>query len=416
MNPPAAIELPAPRHLPFLVPPAELERRLALLRAAMEREGIALAWLEHLADRLYFAGSVQDGVLLVPPAGRPVFVVRVSAARAAAETPHEVRPFAGRKALLGAARELGMDRPGARLGLALDVTPAATERWLARELGLDETGDLSPAVRRIRMVKSDWEADRVRRAGAQAAAVIAELGARLAPGMAELEATAWAESRLRALGHAGSVRVRRGGADVALVSLVGGASALYPTAFDGCVGGEGPSPFAPPGAGWRRFAAGETVMADMVTHHAGYQADTARAWALGPPPGAAAAAHDFCRETLSRLEEAMKPGAVCADIYRDVKRWSEGRGEPEGFMGFGDNRVRFFGHGVGLELDEWPVLADRFEEPLAPGMVLAVEPKAFLPGIGPVGLENTYLITARGCESLCDAPGGLLPAGGSPPA
>lgn len=396
------------RHDPFRIPPEEIARRLEGLRATMSREDLALVWLEHLTDRLYFAGSIQDGVLLVPRDGRPVFVVRKSAARAAAESPHEVRPFAGRKSLLAAARELGMNLAGARLGLAMEVTSAATERWLARELAYGEAGDVGPAIRRLRMVKSPWEIACVRRASEQASAVFRELGAELAPGMLELEATAWAEARLRARGHAGAVRVRRSTADVAMISLVGGASALYPTAFDGCVGGEGPSPFAPAGAGWRRFAAGETVMADMVTHHAGYQADNARAWSLGAPPAAAAAAHAFCLETLERLEEALKPGAVCGDIYREIKRWTESRGEPEGFMGYGDNRVRFFGHGVGLELDEWPVLAERFEEPLAPGMVIAVEPKAFLPGIGPVGLENTYFITDRGCESTCDAPRELL--------
>ncbi len=70
-------------------------------------------------------------------------------------------------------------------------------------------------------------------------------------------------------------------------------------------------------------------------------------------------------------------------------------------MGFGDNRVKFFGHGVGLDLDEMPVIADRIHVTLEPGMILAVEPKAFLPGHGPVGVENTYVITDDGCESFC---------------
>ena len=55
------------------------------------------------------------------------------------------------------------------------------------------------------------------------------------------------------------------------------------------------------------------------------------------------------------------------------------------------------------ELDELPVIAARLDLELRPGMVVAVEPKAFLEGIGPVGIENTYLITPGGCESLCTA-------------
>ena len=90
--------------------------------------------------------------------------------------------------------------------------------------------------------------------------------------------------------------------------------------------------------------------------------------------------------------------------YREPEIHTFQYGEPEGFMGFEDNRVKFFGHGVGLELDEFPVLADRVDLELAPGMVVAVEPKAFLSGVGPVGIENTYLIGEDGCESLCSSP------------
>ena len=69
-------------------------------------------------------------------------------------------------------------------------------------------------------------------------------------------------------------------------------------------------------------------------------------------------------------------------------------------MGYGENRVRFIGHGVGLELDELPVLAPRQQMALEPGHVIAVEPKFFFPGKGAVGLENTYLVTDSGLERI----------------
>jgi len=144
------------------------------------------------------------------------------------------------------------------------------------------------------------------------------------------------------------------------------------------------------------------VMFDIVTSYNGYQADTTRSFYLGDSiPARVAAAHDFCVDVLREIEQRMKPGAVCSEIYREVRSLIEARGEPEGFMGFGDNRVKFYGHGVGLDLDEMPVIADRIDVSLKPGMILAVEPKAFLPGRGPVGVENTYVITADGCESFC---------------
>ncbi|MEE8411685.1 MAG: M24 family metallopeptidase, partial [Acidobacteriota bacterium] len=178
--------------------------------------------------------------------------------------------------------------------------------------------------------------------------------------------------------------------------------ALYPTNFNGCVGGEGPYPASPSTGGWEELLPDTTVMFDIVTSYNGYQADTTRSFYLGESiPVDVAAAHDFCVDVLHEIEQRMKPGAVCSEIYREIRSLVEQRGEPEGFMGFRDNRVKFFGHGVGLDLDEMPVIADRIHVTLQPGMILAVEPKAFLPGHGPVGVENTYVITDDGCESFC---------------
>jgi Xaa-Pro aminopeptidase len=185
--------------------------------------------------------------------------------------------------------------------------------------------------------------------------------------------------------------------------VVSGASAMYPTSFDGPVGAEGPWPAAPSGAGWKRLAAGETVMLDVVSSFNGYHADTARTFFIGGDvPERVGQAHEACRKILDRVLELLRPGAICSDVYRHARSFVEERGEPEGFMGHGENRVRFLGHGVGLELDELPVLADKLDLELRPGMVLAVEPKAFLPGVGPVGVEDTVAVTADGCARLCD--------------
>jgi Xaa-Pro aminopeptidase len=151
-------------------------------------------------------------------------------------------------------------------------------------------------------------------------------------------------------------------------------------------------------------------MFDIVTSHNGYQADTTRSFYLGETvPATVQKAHTFCVDILHRIEERMRPGAVCSEIYREVAAIVEQRGAPEGFMGYGDNKVKFFGHGVGLDLDELPVIADRVDMKLKAGMIVAVEPKAFLPGVGPVGVENTYLVAEEGAESLCPLPLELRP-------
>jgi Xaa-Pro aminopeptidase len=70
------------------------------------------------------------------------------------------------------------------------------------------------------------------------------------------------------------------------------------------------------------------------------------------------------------------------------------------FMGPPGDQARFVGHGVGLELDELPVLAPGFKTTLREGMTIAIEPKFVFLGRGAVGIENTFVVTARGGEKL----------------
>jgi Xaa-Pro aminopeptidase len=73
-------------------------------------------------------------------------------------------------------------------------------------------------------------------------------------------------------------------------------------------------------------------------------------------------------------------------------------------MGNGENQVKFVAHSVGLELDEVPVIAPRYDTPFEANTVMAVEPKIFFPGVGGVGTENTYLIGEHGAERLLSCP------------
>ncbi len=398
------------RHREFLAPADEIRARLAAMQSALAGAGVALAWIDHLTDRCYYAGTSQDGVLLLPPAGEPVFQARLSFERATAESPLAVERFPGRRALLEAVRaRLGSD---GRLGLAFEVTPASGYVALADQLGPQRLVDIGPLIRRQRAVKSPWEIAQIRRAADQVTALFGEAEQHLRPGRTELEVSAALEHRLRLLGHGGTVRVRRPGADLGMLYAVAGDSALYPTNFDGPVGAEGLYPYGAPGAGTRRIAPGHTLMLDVVTAANGYHADHARTFCVGAaPPPESERAHELCVEALARIEALLRPGVACGDLYARIEAWVRERGEPAGFMGHGDNRVKFLGHGVGLELDEWPVLAPRGDLALAAGMVVAVEPKAFLPGIGPVGLENTYVVTERGCESLCSCPRAIVRVG-----
>ena len=80
----------------------------------------------------------------------------------------------------------------------------------------------------------------------------------------------------------------------------------------------------------------------------------------------------------------------------------------ENFMGMGGRQVKFLGHGIGLTIDEMPVIAQGFDEPLQENMVFAIEPKKGIKGVGMVGIENTFVVTATGGKCITGTNTGLI--------
>ena len=104
------------------------------------------------------------------------------------------------------------------------------------------------------------------------------------------------------------------------------------------------------------------------------------------------------------MENRLTVGMQPSEIYRLAIDEAKATGLEDGFMGLPGNKVRFVGHGVGLEVNELPVIGPRSNEPLASGNVIALEPKYTDPEYGVIGLENTYLVTENGPRELTTAP------------
>ena len=140
-------------------------------------------------------------------------------------------------------------------------------------------------------------------------------------------------------------------------------------------------------------------MVDMGGNFYGYMCDMSRVFSIGKLPERAYAAHQTCLEIQEAVAAMAKPGAVCEDMYNKALEIVAKAGFEDYFMGVGQ-KAKFIGHGIGLEINEMPVLAPRMKQELEPGMVFALEPKIVLPGIGPVGIENSWVVTADGLEKL----------------
>ena len=184
-----------------------------------------------------------------------------------------------------------------------------------------------------------------------------------------------------------------------------GKSGLVKTAFDG-PGGTGGTCVAVQsiGSAFRKLQAGRLVYLDIPCGVDGYHTDKTVVYYYGdldqdPFSDKIRAAYEHCVFLEELTASLLQPGMVIENIYRQVMEQFDPQYE-NGFM----NGGKFLGHSIGLVMDESPALANGFKGKLEAGMVFAVEPKIALPGIGMVGTENTYLVTAGGAKSLTGKP------------
>jgi Xaa-Pro dipeptidase len=308
-------------------------------------------------------------------------------------------PFPGFKKLPGWLADEGLGNLS-RIGIETDVLPTNYYLRLREAFPQADFVDASEGIRHIRMIKSAYEIEQIRQAAGMLRATFERIPSWIQPGVTELELTARIEGHLRSQGHQGIIRMRAFNHRIGYGTLSSGASAAYPTSFPGPVGFVGLYPAVPNGGSERRLAAGEPVMADFVGGYGGYIADKTRVFVLGEPGREMAEAHRFALDLNREIESMLKPGILCSSIYQHALERVKDSPYASGFMGAADSQVRFVGHGVGLELDELPVLAGGFDIPLASGMTIAIEPKIIFTERGGVGIENTYRVTDTGFEKL----------------
>lgn len=374
---------------------ADIEERAGRYRQALAAEGIGLALLQQLMDKYYLSGTIQRGFLAVAPDRDPVLFCLKAVERAQEETPWEVRPLGSPRELPGLLAEEGF-HTDARIGFESDVIPLQLYAQLQRMFPDSRLVDCGLALRRVRQVKTAFELAELRDAGKVWMAMMEATRCGIRPGVDDQELTALIESEGRKAGSQGIVRTRAFNFEYFGPQVCAGPPGAVPTHFDGPTAGLGPHPVIAQGGAHRPIAAGEPVLVDFAAGVRGYTADGTRTFAIGGLPAELDRAAKVALDILGEAEEAIRPGASLGDIYRRAVQRAAEEGLAEHFMGYGPDRVRFLGHGVGLELDELPVLVDKTEEVFVPGMVVALEPKFVFPGVGAVGIEDTFIAREHG--------------------
>jgi len=379
------------------VPREELERRWVRVRRFMDCDSLVI--LQN-ADLYYLSGTVQTGLLWFPREGEPLLAIRKSYERAKTES--AIKNIVPLKTYSDIPNLI--PNPGQTVGFELDVLPVATYQQISKHFQKSKIVDGSMAVRNARGVKTAFEIECIRQAAHQLDKMFLDIPSQLHEGLPEFELAARIEYVLRMAGHQGLTRVRRFNMEMHYGAVSFGETSAYPHAFDGPVGIRGLYSAVPAMGSRKTLRRGEPVMIDICGGYAGYIADGSRTYSIGVVSQQMKETHEFILGLNGWIEDQLRPGNIPSQIYSAIMDRVAKTSFGQHFMGAGENQVRFVAHSVGLELDEIPVIAPKFDAPLEAGVVLAVEPKVFYPGLGGVGTENTYVINESGCERLTVCP------------
>lgn len=373
----------------------ELKLRRDKIRALMAQQGIDAALITCNVNLIYTYGRVVSGYLYLPlNAPARLFIKRPNDIEG--EHIHLIRKP---EQIIELLKECGLPLP-TKLMLEGDELPFREYNRLAACFPETEVVPCGTAlIRQARSIKTPIEIEMFRRSGAAHTKAYEQIPSVYQPGMTDCQLSIEIERLMRLEGCLGIFRVFGQSMEIFMGSLLAGDNAAVPSPYDFALGGKGIDPSLPGGVSGTLLQEGQCFMVDMGGNFYGYMGDMSRVFSIGKLPEQAYAAHQTCLEVQEVVAAMAKPGTVCEDMYNKAVEIVTKAGFADYFMGV-EQKAKFIGHGIGLEINEMPVLAPRMKQELEPGMVFALEPKIVLPGIGPVGIENSWAVTTDGLEKL----------------
>jgi Xaa-Pro aminopeptidase len=384
-----------------LTPPEEIQKRVERLQSYLRKEKVESCLILQNVDLFYFSGTIQRSYLFIPGEGDPLLMVQKDFDRARRESPlKNILPIERPKSILSILRKEGGLK---RIGLECDVLPVNQLKQLEKMFPHSEFVDISKTIKQVRMIKSQYEIDQLKRSAKILDEVFEYAKRVLKPGMTEIEAESHLIELGRLRGHQGLTRMRAWNQDMINACVLSGNSGSVLTHLDVSVIGPGISPAFPQGSSFNPIGRDVPIQIDFSIAYNGYITDGARTYVIGTLPRKLEEAYGVALEIREEMEKAAKPGVPCSHLYHLSSQIVKKRGLEDYFIGTKKNQAPFVGHGIGLEIDELPLLARGFSQPLEVGMVFAFEPKFLFPEIGAVALEDDYAVTQDGVEKLTHA-------------
>jgi Xaa-Pro dipeptidase len=381
-------------------PRKEIELRLEKVRRSMGRQQLEALLVVQKMDYFYLSGTTQDCLLFVPLEGEPLLMVRRELERAKVDSPLEnVVGFTSLREVPPLIRNHGGGIPET-MGLEFDMLPVR-EYFRYVDLFPDSRlMDSSSIIRHARKIKTPFEIEMMREAGEITRKVFEAARWFIKEGVTEIEVGGMLDTTAKKHGHEGLTRVRSMNYEAYTWHVLSGENGGIVSQSDSPMGGLGVSPAFPVGGSLKPLRPNEPILVDFLCVYHGYMVDTTRMFSIGKMPNKFVGAYDAMRRIHDAVLEDTLPGAICERLFEKSVRLAHELGYRDSYLGPPGLQTRFVAHGIGLELGEFPYLAEGHGYPLEEGMVFSIEPKIVFPGEGAVGVENTVVVTKDGYEVL----------------
>lgn len=385
-----------------LTPREEIRARVEGLKKRMAQLGISYAVILQNVDLFYFTGTLQKGVLIVLSDNEPLFFVERSLHRATEESPLEIIPIRKDKDVGDILRTKGLVK--GKGGMELDVIPVTLyERWKSI-LGQDNIVDVSPLIKDLRLIKSEFEITQIIKSGLIMTHVFERAKRIIKEGMREIDIESAIIAEGRRAGHQGFLRMRGLNQEMMPGYVTQGNSATIHSYADVPIAGFGVTHAIAQGASIHKITKEVPVIIDYGGGYNGYITDETRIYAVGELKDIFLKGYQVSREIVEETMGFVKEGTDATEIFiKALDRVKKAKLE-EYFMGHGEGQVSFAGHGLGLEINEMPVITPRHTTILKEGMVFAFEPKFIIPGEGAVGIEVDFIVRKDGLQRVTDSP------------
>ena len=382
----------------LLLQPEEQALRLEKVRGIMNEKKIDALLISDNANKYYLTGRVFSGYIYLPLKGEPIYFVKRPVTMkgdgvVSIRKPEQI------------AESIGM-LPPATIGLELATASYSKVERLRRIFPQSELADASSVMSAARAVKTAEELEKIRISGIKQDHVYRKIPTLYTQGMTDVELQVEIERESRLEGCLGQFRINGDDMELYMGNILVGDNADVPTPYDFAMGGEGMDPSLPVGCNGTVIKPGNSVMVDVNGNYTGYMTDMTRTYYVEEIGDLARKAHECSIAICHRLAELGRPGTEAKALYEEAEKMAREAGLHEYFMGH-RQKAGFVGHGVGIEINELPVIAPRSRDILQENNVIALEPKFVIPKTGAVGIENTYVVTPDGLKPLTNTPESL---------